>query len=131
MDSLVELFAGHTTKKTFKTSKVSIVLRTLTSDELADVFRRVDLQAISDVTRVLIARKYTLAYSLEQVNGVDVLALPEVQKIIKNSDTKIAKVDALAELFGSFDDSVLRTLYSAYETLTEEHDKSIEELKKD
>ena len=131
MDSLIDLFSGHTTKKTFKTSKVSITLRTLTADEIADVFKRVDLQAISDVTKAIVARKYTVAYALEKINGIDVLAIPEIQKIINNEETRVSKVDAVAEILGKLDDSVLRSMYTAYEQLAEEQDKSVEELKKD
>jgi len=132
MDALIELFAGHTTKKTFKTSKVTLTLRTLTTDEVADVFRRVDLLAVTDVTKAVLSRKLTLAYSIEAINGVDVMAIPEVADLrSKPGNESMSKVDLLAEILGKFDDIVIRNLYTCYDMLVTEHEKSIEALKKD
>lgn len=132
MDALIELFAGHTTKITFKTSKVTITMRTLTTDEIADVLRRVDLLAVTDVTKAIISRKLTLAYSIEAINGVDVLSIPEVQDLKKSKgDESLTKVDLLSEILGKFDDVAIRNLYDCYDELSTEHEKSVEALKKD
>ena len=132
MDSLIELFSGHTTKRTFKTSKASITLRTLTTDEVADVLRRVDLLAVTDVTKAVMSRKLTLAYSIEAINGVEVLAIPEIQELKKSKgNDALTKVDLLSEVLGKFDDISLRNLFACYEELAVEHEGKVEELKKD
>lgn len=130
MNSLIDLFAGKTTSKEFTLSNIKFVLRTLTTDELADVFRRTELVAVSDLTKLVITRKYTLAYSLESINGVDVLALPEIQDLRKTKGESASKADLLSEILGKFDDLVIRRLYSFYEQLQDAHEKEIEELKK-
>lgn len=130
MNSLIDIFGGKTTSKEFKMRNVTFVLRTLTTDELADVLRRLDMVALSDVTKMVMTRKLTLAYALESVNGVDALALPEVKEL-QSKNEKATKADLLIEIFGKFDDLAIRNLYSFYEQLQDEHDKDIAELKKD
>ena len=85
---------------------------------------------MSDLTKLVITRKYTLAYSLESINGVDVLALPEIQDLRKTKGESASKADLLSEILGKFDDLVIRRLYSFYEQLQDAHEKEIEELKK-
>ena len=130
MNALIELFSGHTTSKKFSNKNCTFKLRTLTTDELADVLRRTDLVALSDLTKLVVTRKLTLAYALESVNDVDVLALPEIQELRKSKGNDVSKVDLLAEVLGKFDDLTIRTLYSFYEELQEEHEKGLESLKK-
>ena len=132
MNSLIEMFSGKTTSRTYKTSTFSFVLRTLTTDELADVLRRTDIVALSDLTKMVMTRKLTLAYALESINGVDILALPEIQELKKiKNDQSLTKVDLLSELLGKFDELTIRKLYSLYEELSADHEKEIIELKKD
>lgn len=131
MESLVELFQAKQVEKEFKTSKFSFKLRVLSSDELTDVFRRADTIAMSIETKALVIKRYTLAYSLQSINGVDVATFPEVIEI-RNKDLKniLSKEDALAQILGKFDDSVLDTLYSCYSSLRDEVAAAREELKK-
>lgn len=132
MDSLIELFSGKTTKKTFKGKTLSFTLRTLTTDEVADIFRRVELIAVSDVTKSIITRKYTVAYALEEINGVDVLSIPEIQELKKSKGSEsLSKVDLLAELLGKFDDIIIQNLYNCYNQLAVEHEKELDSLKKE
>ena len=131
MESLVELFQAKQVEKEFKTSKFSFKLRVLSSDELTDVFRRADTIAMSIETKALVIKRYTLAYSLQSINDVDVATFPEVIEI-RNKDLKniLTKEDALAQILGKFDDSVLDTLYSCYSSLRDEVAAAREELKK-
>lgn len=132
MNSLIELFSGQTTSRVFKGKNFSFKLRTLTTDEMTDVLRRTDLVALSDITKTVMIRKLTLAYALEAVNNVDIMAIPEISELRKSKqDQNISKADLLIEVLGKFDDSTIRTLYSCYEQLLDEHDKEALELKKD
>lgn len=131
MESLIDLFQAKTTTKEFKSSTISFKLRTLTTDELIDVLRRADLLATSEPTKVFIAKKITLAYALEAVNGVEILAVPEVNKLRENTkDAPISKVDAVLTILGSFDADVIDSLYACYNSLVLENEKKREELKK-
>ena len=132
MDALIDLFSAKPIKKTFKSKNFSFVLRTLTTDELADILRRVDMLAISDITKSVLTRKITLAYSLESINGVDIMAIPEVEEIRQKDDNgTIRKEDILLQIFSKFDDVVIRNIYNCYEQLAEEREKELEELKKE
>lgn len=131
MESLIDLFQAKTTTKEFKSSTISFKLRTLTTDELIDVLRRADLLSTSEPTKVFIAKKITLAYALEAVNGVEILAVPEVNKLRENTkDAPISKVDAVLTILGSFDADVIDSLYACYNSLVLENEKKREELKK-
>jgi hypothetical protein len=131
MESIAELFEAVPVRKEFKNSKLVFKLRTLTADEITDSYKRADLLAITQETRMLIVRRYLIAYSLESINGIDVIAIPEVQKLMKTADNKpVAKEDAVAQILGTFDDSVLESLYRCYSILVEETHNNREELKK-
>ncbi len=132
MNSLIEIFSGQTTSRTFRGKNFTFKLRTLTTDEMAEVLRRTDLIALSEITKAVMVRKLTLAYALESVNDVDVMAIPEIQDLRKSKkDENISKVDLLIEVLGHFDDMTIRTLYGCYEQLQAENEKETLELKKD
>lgn len=131
MENLIDLFQAKTTTKEFKTPNFSFKLRTLTADELTEVLRRADILSTSNETRVFVAKKLTLAYALESVNGVDVLALPEIAKLRANPEFKdSSKVELLLPLLGAFDADIIEDLYQCYNNALDENTKQRAELKK-
>lgn len=133
MEKLIDLFKAKTVYKEFKTPALSFKLRTLTTDELADVLRRADFAAVSPEAKLFVAKKVTLAYSLESINNVEILAIPEVvalrDKYQAKNENK-TKVDLLSEIIGEFDAEVVDDLYKCYNIAVEESNKSREQLKK-
>ena len=131
MDKLIDLFQAGTVTKEFKTSKLRFTLRTLTADEIIDVLRRADILSTSEETKVFIAKKLTVAYSLEAVNGVEVLALPEIVRLReKDKEKQTSKVDMLLAVLGDFEADVINDLFYCYNSLVTESNKKREELKK-
>lgn len=131
MESLIDLFQAKSAVKEFKTTNLSFKLRTLTTDELIDVLRRADLVSTSDTTKIFVAKKLTVAYSLEAVNGVEVMALPEIARLRADEKNKdLSKVDLLLQVIGNFDADAIEELYNCYNTLLVENDKKRAELKK-
>lgn len=132
MERLVDLFQAGTTVKEFKTKNLSFKMRTLTTDELLDVLRHSDLQSTSTETKIFTAKKMTIAYALESVNGVEILAIPEIAKLRSESkDKDITKQELLLKIIGSFDAELIEDLYNCYDSIVKESNKKREELKKD
>lgn len=132
MENLIDLFQAKTVVKEFKTNTLTFKLRTLTTDELTDVLRRSDILSTSEDTRVYIAKKVTIAYALESVNGVDVMALSEISRLRSSSEEmkSASKVDLLLKVLGTFDADVITDLYSCYNKMIEENEVERQSLKK-
>ena len=132
MEKLIDLFQAGTNTKEFKSKNLSFKMRTLTADELLDVFRRADLQSTSPETKIYLAKQITIAYALESINGVEILAIPEIAKLKADlKDEKLTKTDLLLKIIGSFDADTIEDLYKCYNILIAENEKKREELKKD
>jgi len=131
MESLAELFQAKQVEKEFKTSKFNFKLRTLSAEELTEVFRRADSIAMSIETKALVVKRFTLAYALTSINGMDIATFPEVIEL-RNKDLNhvLTKEEALATLLGKFDDTVLDSLYTCYSAMRDEISAAREELKK-
>ena len=132
MENLIDLFQAKTLTREFKTNTFTFKLRTLTADELTYVLRRADILATSEDTRVYIAKKITIAYALESVNGVDVLALPEINNLKASSEElkSASKVDLMMRVLGTFDADTITDLYNCYNKMIEENEASRQSLKK-
>ena len=131
MEKLIDLFQAGTNIKEFKVSGLSFKMRTLTTDELIDVLKHADYQSSTPETKFFLAKKMTIAYSLESINGVEVLAIPEVVKLKSDlKDAQATKADLLMKIIGSFDAEIIDVLYDCYNRVVEENNKKREELKK-
>ena len=131
MEKLIDLFQAGTNVKEFKVNGLSFKMRTITADELIDVLKHADYQSSTPETKFFLAKKMTIAYSLEAINGVEILAIPEVVKLKSDlKDEKLTKADLLMKILGSFDAEVIDTLYDCYNVVVTENNKKREELKK-
>jgi hypothetical protein len=132
MEKLIDLFQAGTTVKEFKTKNLSFKMKTLSTDELLEVLRHADLQSTSQETKIFTAKKLTIAYALESVNGVEILAIPEIAKLRADSkDQNLTKQELLLKVIGSFDAEIIEDLYRCYDSIVQENNKKREELKKD
>lgn len=131
MEKLIELFQAGTAVKEFKVQGLAFKMRTLTTDELIEVLKRADYQSTTPETKFFLAKKMTIAYSLESINGVEVLAIPEIVKLKADlKDENLTKADLLMKVIGSFDAEIIDILYACYNLVVEENNKKREELKK-
>ena len=131
MEKLIDLFQAGTNYKEFKAGTLSFKLRTLTTDELLDVLRHADYQTSTPETKFFFAKKMTIAYSLEAVNGVEIMAIPEIVKLKEElKDKDATKVDLLMKVLGAFDADIIEDMYNCYNQLADESNKKREELKK-
>lgn len=130
MEKLIDLFKAAPLRKEFKTKEFSFILRTLTSEELTSVLKRADLLSTSEDTKIFIAKQLTLAYSLESINGVEVLAIPEIAQM-RAKEKDLDKVDLMMRVLGEFDAETISDLYACYNTVVVENNKKRESLKKD
>ena len=132
MEKLINLFQAGTVVKEFKTKNLSFKMKTLTADELLDVLRHSDLQSTSPETKIFTAKKWTLAYALESVNGIEIMAIPEIAQLrASNKEKEFTKEELLLKILGSFDAELIEDLYQCYDRMVVENNKKREELKKD
>ena len=123
MRRLIDLLCGVRFETEFDLGSVKVSCQSLWKEEEVEILRRV--QGLDYLGQLEALKVPTLARTLVKIDGVPLVAFPEIQDILKQNKN-FQPVDAVEKYLGTFDGGVIDSLYLLYLKLKEERDKERE-----
>ena len=123
---LMDALLGKTIEKEFNLGGKSLILRTLTQTEMNEVMAKLPRM---DLSMLEFQKIPILSRSIVSIDKIDKAAFSDIQDAITDKVNKVSVIEAMENMLGKMDTTIINLLYSFYSLLVEEANKQRESLK--